>query len=125
MIEDNSSLNIVCISTDNPNVTLIDEVPRNNELCIPVSREFTVLPPFPNPANDHLTLQMVLPADGEAEIILYDYIGQLTKILWRGTLEEGVQTVTLPIAELRNGTYAIHVQYNRLEEVVRFVKMRQ
>lgn len=124
-IQETTALDLVCVAVGNPNVDLEDEVPGNNEQCIPVATGFALLAPYPNPVNDVITLQMVVPDDGDAEIYLYDDIGQLVRVIWRGTLNEGVQTVTLPVAELRNGTYGLKVYYNRLEEVVRFVKVRQ
>lgn len=121
-IERTTALDLTCVRVDNPNGTLVDERPGNNEQCISISSEFSVLTPFPNPAANAVTLQMVLPDRSDAEIYMYDYLGKLVEVVWRGSLEEGVQTVTLDVAGLRSGPYTLRVVYGDEQQLVRFVK---
>ena len=88
-------MSIELISTDNPNVILVDEVPANNELCIPVSREFAVLPPFPNPAND------VFQVRGLNEpAVLVDVAGRVV-------LQVRANSTTVDVQSLESGMYVL------------------
>ena len=60
---------------------------------------------YPNPFTDNTTISFDLPEAGNAEIILYDILGQEIKIIANTYFNEGNNEVLFKAGNLKNGTY--------------------
>jgi hypothetical protein len=58
-----------------------------------VPQRFALYPNYPNPFNPSTTIRFSLAQAGEAELAIYDLLGQRVAVLLRGTQEAGVHTV--------------------------------
>lgn len=63
---------------------------------------------YPNPANDHITLEYVLPESSDVTIRLINTMGQQMKVLHQNT-------------EQTNGFYSINIEVNNLEAGIYFI----
>lgn len=88
-----------------------DDIPENNHLCLALDDSFTVLPPYPNPANGNIQLSFILPADENVTIILIDSHGNLIDNIFDGPAHQGINTLYLNASSLNAGLYAFRILY--------------
>lgn len=120
-VVDESRPVFTCVTAQNPNGES-DDVPENNQDCLLEVSELTLVVPFPNPAIDQISLSLFLPGREEVEVYVYDNIGQLKTILFKGTLPEGRSDLDLSLLAYSSGIYHFTVIYRDQVEVLPFVK---
>lgn len=65
---------------------------------------------YPNPFNSEATISYTMPEAGKVNVIVYNKLGQVVKVLVNEVQNAGVQTVRLSSADLNgNGTYLYKV----------------
>jgi hypothetical protein len=72
-----------------------------------VAGALEIAPVLPNPARDQIAISYSLPAEGNIEILLYDYAGNMVQQLHSGYETAGVQKVEADVSGLANGTYLV------------------
>jgi hypothetical protein len=119
-----SSEPVLCVEVDAFYTGYTDANPTNNILCktLGVVEELTVLPLFPNPALDEISVDLLLPAAGEFTLLIYDARGR--KVI--ETLPifgfEGFNRVTVGVGQLLQATYYLEVRSKSAVEVLGFLK---
>lgn len=103
----------VCVRSvgyDNENLpeTYLD----NNRLCKNLESESILLMPiYPNPVVDHLTIEFLITLSTNVEIEMLDMFGRKVKnILVNQFLEPGLRTIVLSTSELVSGNYYIRLK---------------
>ena len=112
-----------CVHAVEPN-GLTDDVPSNNNLCKSLTKEFSVVTPYPNPFNDILTLQLILPFKDQVSIELMDMSGKRISI-FEGEGKEGMNQYDTDLSDLANGTYAIRFKFRDSEVIKSIIKMEK
>ncbi|MCK4361499.1 MAG: T9SS type A sorting domain-containing protein [Bacteroidales bacterium] len=64
---------------------------------------------YPNPANEFINIDYVLPFDSEVEIEIYNLTGDKIKIIYKGYETKGRNILKYKIDNLRTGIYFIKV----------------
>ncbi len=62
-------------------------------------------PCYPNPASKTSTIEFFLPSTGQAELKLYNMVGEEVATLAKGELNQGSHMVNLDVTKLSNGIY--------------------
>ncbi len=68
---------------------------------------------FPNPAIDKVNVFLPSTIEGEADLVIYNAVGQLIKTIGIN-LEQGNNKLDLNIQELANGRYTLILRYQGL-----------
>ncbi len=110
-----------CVRAVEPNGTT-DDVPANDFLCKSLTKEFSVINPYPNPFNDLLTLQLILPYKDQISIELIDMNGK-SIMLFEGEGKEGLNQVEADLSDLANGTYAVRYLFRETKIMRTIIKM--
>jgi len=100
----------LCMDVAIPTI-VTDDIPENNHLCLALDDSFTVLPPYPNPANGNIQLSFILPAEENVTIILIDSHGNLIDNIFDGPAQQGINTLYLNASSLNAGLYAFRILY--------------
>jgi PKD repeat protein len=116
------SKHFVCVTALKPNG--VDDInANNNEACEAVDvSTFDALDPYPNPANDFLTLPLIIPSKNNLQIVLYDARGEILRIVFSGIIPEGLQMLTVNTNELNAGLYVFKIEYNNQLLMKKFIK---
>jgi len=73
----------------------------------------SLTPPAPNPASGQTTLSFGVKKATEAQVVLYNVLGQRVKTLYNGTPRAGQsKTVTFDTASLSSGVYVLQLRAN-------------
>ena len=115
--------NYFCVHALKPNNTT-DDVALNDEKCKSLTTNFSVADPFPNPFNDNLVLQMILPYKGEVRIELFDMIGK-NYTIYEGIGHEGLNQYDAELGGLSNGPYAIRFMFKDGEIIKTILKIEK
>lgn len=94
----------------------------DNSRCINVEPEPVFPPVYPNPARDEVSVDAVLPAEGNVTISLLDISGKVEIQETYSNLNEGLQSFTLEISPYEPGMYFIKITYGNFVEIKRIVK---
>lgn len=79
----------------------------------------------PNPYQDHLQMQLTLPASSEVAVWAYDLYGRRLGILYQGSLAAGAQQLTLPrAAALPAGMLLIELRLDGQQHTKRLIHLR-
>jgi len=70
---------------------------------------------YPNPFNPTTVIKFSLPESEQVELTIYNALGQLQKILFKGDLSAGVQSFTWDGTDLRRGDVPSGVYYYTLK----------
>ena len=116
----NFDLQYVCVNALNPNND-IDEVPSNNEQCVTLSDGFIVLEPYPNPTDNEINIEYIIPYSEFVEVVLYDAIGKKVSTLFSDQAQKGLNKVLLNSATLNNGMYVYRIRFIDQTVVKKFV----
>ena len=81
----------------------------------------TSLTVFPNPVNSQLSFNITAPSSGNGSLLIYDILGRLLYSK-EVTLDEGYQTLEIPVADLPNGSYQMLLKSNEKNWVASFIK---
>ena len=96
--------------------------PHDNTNCLSFTEGFLVNNPYPNPVDDRLTFELILPEAGDAEITVLSMTGQPMFSEKYYTLKAGLTAVSLQMAHYTKGIYLLRVQSKGNEAVRRVVK---
>ncbi|MBN4051253.1 PKD domain-containing protein [bacterium AH-315-M05] len=116
----NFDLRYVCISALNPNNDN-DDVPSNNEQCVTFSDGFIALDPYPNPTDNEINIEYIIPYSEFVEVVLYDAIGKRVSTLFSDKAQKGLNKILLNSAFLNEGMYFYRISFIDRTEVKRFV----
>ena len=94
----------------------------NNENCQAVTNDFTVINAFPNPANQEVNLNVIIPSDDVVDITLYNTDGQLIANIFNGQLVKGLNRFTVNLSGISKGVYSFVVNYHDKQIITKFVK---
>jgi hypothetical protein len=114
---------VVCVQLENPNGEM-DDNQSNNEYCLSLT-EFMVFDPYPNPANDWIYLDFILPEDGPVTIQLYNSLGKLVRIIYDGNSDKGLNRLSFLVDDLSSEMYTIVVNYGEDSEFKKFIKLSE
>jgi len=116
------SKHFVCVTALKPNG--VDDInANNNEACEAVDvSTFDALDPYPNPANDFLTLPLIIPSKNNLQIVLYDARGEISRTVFSGIIPEGLQMLTVNTNELNAGLFVFKIEYNNQLLMKKFIK---
>ncbi len=78
---------------------------------------------YPNPATDKLMLDYLAQGTGDIQILVYDGMGRQV-ITSRQSVEEGPSTFGLPLPQLANGMYVLHILEGEQRHQHRFMIQR-
>jgi PKD repeat protein len=76
---------------------------------------------YPNPAHDHITLQLELPTTSTLAVEIYNLQGQTVGAIAPQKRMEGNHQIELPIAELPRGMYLVRFAVGNATQVFKFV----
>ncbi|MEO6166132.1 MAG: T9SS type A sorting domain-containing protein [Chitinophagales bacterium] len=81
----------------------------------------TSLQVFPNPAADQLSFNITAPSAGNGSLMIYDMLGRL-RYSKEVSLDEGYQTMNIPVMDLPNGSYQMLLKSINKNWVASFIK---
>jgi|GEM_PF-623800 len=79
---------------------------------------------YPNPANHNIQLDCEISENTQAQMQIYDNVGQLVKNMTNIELNEGIQTLNVDVSDLPSGMYICALQSNEWQTVKKFVIAR-
>jgi PKD repeat protein len=118
-IASSSSVPFYCVSVIKPNGK-DDDVESNNEKCSSLSNEFAIMEPYPNPFNNTLQMNVILPYDDYLTVELYNTLGQKISTLYDGPGKTGLNAIEEDFSSLADGVYMVRYSF-RDEDIVRRV----
>ena len=111
----------LCVSAIQPN-NLNDEFPSDNESCVSIDNSsFEVLEPYPNPAEDFITLPLLIPANKNLDVTIYNARGKSLGAVYSGIITEGLQLITVDLVGLAKGFYTFYIVYDGQTLVKKFI----
>ncbi len=115
-------LKFFCIAVDLPqNAPQADENPSNNSRCKDINNQFWIGTPYPNPAQDIVLLDVILPYAQVLEFSITDINGRILKT-YKYNAINGLNQISISIFDLKQGSYSISIRSKDKSEVRRFVK---
>ncbi len=99
-----------------------DIEPGNNSRCINIEPAPVFPPIYPNPARDEVSVDAVLPTEGDVTISLLDLSGKVEIQETYSNLNEGLQSFKLEISPYEPGMYFIKIEFGSFVEIKRIVK---
>lgn len=67
---------------------------------------------FPNPATDHLTIELQNTSPDATEVVILDATGKVVKTIVSGPLSPGKNSFETPITDLNSGNYFLKIEQN-------------
>jgi PKD repeat protein len=110
----------LCIQASQPNEETDDNA-LNDRLCKPLENDIRIVPPFPNPASDVVTFEVLIPREAPLEITLYDVLGHKLQDIFNGPAEVGTTTFKLNLNGYARGMYIVRIKFNEDEYILKFV----
>ncbi|MDO1448833.1 PKD domain-containing protein [Rhodocytophaga aerolata] len=83
----------------------------SNRQCISLKNQFSLLDPYPNPANRMVTLPVLMPAQSTVQISVRDVTGRKVYSITSDLLHTGFNEISLGLAPLKPGMYLIQLNY--------------
>ncbi len=108
-LKNNIELTHICVTALPSGYT--DEIPNDNEKCIAFESAFKPMLPYPNPANNELIIEYIIPFDAEVKINLFNQYGKLTHKLFKGQSTAGFNRHVFDIRTLSKGVYIYRIEY--------------
>ncbi|MBI4649109.1 MAG: PKD domain-containing protein, partial [Bacteroidia bacterium] len=99
-----------------------DSNPVDNRKCVIFENTFVVFEPYPNPANDKIYIEFIIPTKENVEVQIFNSAGQNVGIYTIENPDIGLNRYILETQTLRNGVYNYTLYYNELKETRRFFK---
>lgn len=100
-----------------------DSILINNEICERAFGNTIRLEAYPNPVDEFLTMEFVLPIDGMLDIQFYDQSGKKVLNGINQRFEEGYYTNIFNTSQLRTGIYMYRFIFNGVEKTGKFLKL--
>ena len=92
---------------------------------VPVEGALTLSAPSPNPVSGQATVQFAVKKSAEAEVVLYDVLGQKVRTLYRGTPQAGQSTpLTVETDGLPSGVYVMQLRADGQTQTQRLTVVR-
>jgi hypothetical protein len=92
---------------------------------VPVEGALTLSAPSPNPVSGQATVQFAVKKSAEAEVVLYDVLGQKVRTLYRGTPQAGQSTpLTVETHGLPSGVYVMQLRADGQTQTQRLTVVR-
>ncbi len=88
-----------------------DDFAANNILCEILTDKIRVLRPYPNPAGETVTFDIVTPGTETLLAEVFDELGKKRAVLFSGNPARGLNRFTLDAATLGTGLYFLRVTY--------------
>ncbi len=117
----NNRYSVVCADVLSVNAKDDDDL-SNNHSCAPVTGEFTVLDPFPNPTDDEIFFMFILPSSGKVNAQIYDVRGREVEIVSDKEMQKGLNTFDYPTLKLEQGMYLMRLTFGDKTAVKVFMK---
>jgi hypothetical protein len=95
----------------------------NNKVCKNLVGEAVVLLPiYPNPASNQVTIEMLITLDADVSLELMDARGRLIKtILPTQSLASGLYTYDVDISQIQAGTYFVRMRNGDVDVVNKLI----
>lgn len=115
----NNNLNYACIRLVLPN----NEAQENTEACITFEANTAITSPYPNPANELVTVEWISPIEESVSVIVNDYLGNVmaTESI---SSQQGLNTLKLQTLDWQAGIYFIRIKSNSHEHFFRTIIAR-
>lgn len=117
----NNQHSVVCVDVKKVNGTE-DDVSSNNHSCAPITTEFILIDPFPNPATDEIYFMFVAPDASPVKAQILDMRGRLADIPFDGEALQGLNQITYSTFKLEKGIYALKLSCQGKNSVKLFMK---
>ena len=88
-----------------------DENPDNNEDCFAFEEAFKDMNPYPNPADDELIIEYIIPYNAVVKIELFNSFGESTHLLYEGESETGFNQHKFNVSTIDQGVYFYRIEY--------------
>ncbi|MGD9991923.1 MAG: PKD domain-containing protein [Salinivirgaceae bacterium] len=108
-LDANNPLTHICVNAFD--LAYADEFLENNEICLALEDAFKMLPSYPNPAEDYLVVEYLIPTDARLSINLYDTNGKIKAVLYDRVSGAGFNRHRFDIADLGPGVYFYKISY--------------
>jgi hypothetical protein len=108
-LDANNPLTHICVNAFD--LAYTDEFLENNEICLALEDAFKMLPSYPNPAEDYLVVEYLIPTDARLSISLYDTNGKIKAVLYDQVSGAGFNRHRFDIADLGPGVYFYKISY--------------
>lgn len=105
----------LCIQASQPNDE-VDDNEQNDRLCKPLENDIRIVPPYPNPATDLMTFEILMPREAALDVRMYDVLGHELMTIYDATAPKGTQTFKMDLSSYQRGLYIIKVRFNDADE---------
>ncbi|MBI9069534.1 MAG: PKD domain-containing protein, partial [Salinivirgaceae bacterium] len=105
----NNTLTHVCASVKL--VGFNDEQPDDDKMCFAFEDGFKEIKPYPNPADEELIIEYILPYSGKVTIMLFNGFGEETNVLYDGVSEQGFNQHKFDIRTIEASMYFCRIEY--------------
>ncbi|NBW35245.1 MAG: PKD domain-containing protein [Cytophagia bacterium] len=115
----NNNLNYACIRLVLPN----NEAQENTEACITFEANTAITSPYPNPANEQVTVEWISPTEESVSVMVNDYLGNVmaTETI---SSQQGLNTLKLQTLDWQAGIYFIRIKSNSRQHFFRTIIAR-
>ena len=103
-------VNYWCVSAESPN-GMIDQNILNNEICKACTKDFSLIDPFPNPANSEINFWFVLPQIDDVKAEVIDSKGSYMGTVLDGKGEKGLNQFVFNTSSMPKGVYTLKFTY--------------
>lgn len=124
VVRDISQQSFVCLEATNINNAEPDDRPNDNERCEALEEFIQVSDPYPNPAQNNLTFDVILPDEADLTVEVFNEAGQRVYTLFDGEGQQGLNRFQEDISALAQGTYVLRLRYKEDRYSRKFVVQR-
>jgi len=119
--EKGKKVDFICVRIETVN-GIQDSISSNNELCKEGFKNELFLKAYPNPTKDYLTLDYVLPNEGEVIINIYDAMGRQVIPELNSISIQGFYSSKINVERIKAGIYHYSFVFNGIERQGTFIK---
>jgi PKD repeat protein len=112
---------ILCLTADRPN-TGVDVNPTDNQLCRSLGNYIYFTQPKPNPTDDLLNIEVVLPRAVRVDVKIYDALGNHVAPSFGFDGIVGSNAYALDVRHLATGIYTVVMEADNARFEARFLK---
>jgi hypothetical protein len=87
-------------------------------------RDFSLLPPYPNPFNPTTIISYFLPRSSEIQVDIYNLLGQRVETLFNGRQEGGVHSVRWDASNSASGIYFVQLRSQNLTQTRKMLLLK-